>query len=289
MISLHLLGKKGLKCLENLNPIFFPSIGEVVIGKDTLIENDYSKEILALAIKHNLKVFSRNEKHETPGVNLIVAIGWRWLIHSGKNIVVFHDSLLPKYRGFNPLVTALIHGDKEIGATVLKASKEYDRGDILHQKKINITYPIKIDEAIERISLIYSELLNKFLSDYLDGALKPMTQNEAFATYSLWRDEHDYEIDWDLPASSIKRFIDAVGYPYNGAKTKINGRSVRILEAKVEKDINIANRTAGKVVFRDGLSYIIVCGKGLLRVNEFYDSKGNNVTFKNAFRLRFGK
>ena len=44
-------------------------------------------------------------------------------------MIIFHDSLLPKYRGFAPLVNSLINQEKEIGVTAIKASQNYDEGD----------------------------------------------------------------------------------------------------------------------------------------------------------------
>jgi methionyl-tRNA formyltransferase len=46
-------------------------------------------------------------------------------------------------------------------------------------------------------------------------------QADDFATYSIWRDEADYEIDWSSDAQAIQRFINAVGYPYAGARTTV--------------------------------------------------------------------
>jgi len=87
----------------------------------------------------------------------------------------------------------------------------------------------------------------------------------------------------------IKRFIGAVGPPYKGAKTKLNGKWLRILDAASEKDVTIANRGPGKVLFKKKEGVYIVCGVGLLIVKDFYDDSGNLVSFENKFRLKFGQ
>ncbi|MES2847638.1 MAG: formyltransferase family protein [Bacteroidota bacterium] len=282
MIRLHLLGYKGFIALSQLDKQFLGKITTVVIAKDKGIKEDYFEETAAWCKAHNLLWFERTKeppiKNETA-----IAIGWRWLISDAAKLVVFHDSLLPKYRGFNPLVTALINGDTAIGVTSLYGSNEYDRGDIISQKKINITYPIKINDAIEKIAGLYASLLNDFFS----GAVDAIPQNESEATYSLWRDATDYFIDWHLSAAEIVRFIDAVGFPYDGAKTKFDDKIVIVDNATEVPDVPVANRTAGKVIFKEGNCFTIVCGSGLISISEFKDEDGNSIDLSGKFRLRF--
>lgn len=288
MIKLYLLGEKGLECLKSLDTKYFASISEIVIGKDINVQKDYSDEIASLAQTIGLSFTFRGQEQENKGISLRIAIGWRWMINPVENLIVFHDSILPKYRGFNPLVSALINGDDEIGATALYASEKFDQGPILAQKKVPIKYPIKIAIATKLMAAIYVDLLQHILEDFFQDGLSSGIQNDDEASYSLWRDEKDYEINWALSAVEINRFIDATGYPYKGAKTKVGDQEVRIFDAAVEEDINIVNRTPGKVMFKEAGRYFIVCGKGLLSVSEFYSESGSVVDFQNSFRLRFG-
>ncbi|MGB5818587.1 MAG: formyltransferase family protein [Saonia sp.] len=288
MIRLYLLGKKGFECLKNLNSEHLSSIADIIVGKDENVQNDYSRDIHLLAQELDIPSFSKKKESENQSIKLRVAIGWRWIIQPAKNVLVFHDSLLPKYRGFNPLVTALINGDTEIGVTVIEGNDDFDTGNLVKQEKISISYPLKVKDAIEKLAILYSDLLNEVLADYSGKGLVSYAQDEKLASYSLWRDEDDYEIDWSQSAIEIKRFIDAVGYPYKGAKTRYDGKWVRIFDATPEKDVVIANRTPGKVLFKKRECYHIVCGIGLLSINDFYDDLGNPMVFQKSFRLKFG-
>jgi methionyl-tRNA formyltransferase len=100
-------------------------------------------------------------------------------------------------------------------------------------------------------------------------------------------DNDDYRINWNLPAAEIVRFIDAVGYPYDGAKAAVDNNIVTIHDAKELPDVNIANRAPGKVIFKEGNTFTIVCGKGLVAVSEFKDAAGNSIDLSSKFRLRF--
>ena len=184
------------------------------------------------------------------------------------------------------MVTALINGDQQIGVTALFGTNEFDRGDIIAQRIISIEYPIKIEAAIDLLSKEYAALLEDVFKLYLSDSIVPKPQDEQDATYSLWRDEEDYHIDWSSDSASIKRMIDAVGFPYKGAFTDVDGAKLRIFDVEEVTDVFIANRTPGKVLFKDQEVYTVVCGTGLLQVKDFYNDDSQHV-IQNKFRIRF--
>jgi methionyl-tRNA formyltransferase len=286
MIRLSLLGYKGLVALNSLSGLELAMISDVVIGKDRGVENDYASEIAAHCSAHHITYYFREEAPEFSG-SFEVAIGWRWLLGGSHTIIVFHDSILPRLRGFNPLVTALINGDREIGVTCLLAHDEYDKGDIIGQQTIHIRYPITIQQAIEMISPLYANLLKELIVGIKSGNITAIPQDEEKATYSLWRDEEDYFINWQNDAAEIKRFIDAVGYPYKGAVTRFEDQILRIRSASVLADVKIENRTPGKVIFRNQRGIAVVCGKGLLLIEQAKNSDGSNFDLSDKFRIRF--
>ena len=215
-----------------------------------------------------------------------IAIGWRWLLSLEIPLLVFHDSILPKYRGFNPLVSALINGDLEIGVTALFGTDEFDQGAIVAQRILPIQYPITIQKAIDLLANEYAILLESVIQMHVEKNLTSTPQDESKATFSLWRDEEDYKIDWNQDSSSIKRMIDAVGFPYKGAYTVMEDSILRIHTAEVYPEVTIENRTPGKVLFKHADGYVIVCGKGLLKVSTFYKEQ-NEIFTLSKFRIRF--
>lgn len=285
---LFLMGKKGLSCLEAVLSIPENNLKKVVFATDKSVENDYSDDIISLCKSYDIPWSNKNEFDfkELNDVDYFIAISWRWLINDESNkLIVLHDSILPKYRGFNPLVSALINGENEIGVTAIFANKEFDRGDIIDSKKTNINYPIKIEDAINTISICYQELLVEVIKKIQNKTIQSLPQNDDEATYSLWRDEEDYFIDWNLDSNTIERTINALGFPYTGAKTTMENQTIILSEAKAIEDINIANRTPGKVIFMEEGNPIIVCGKGLLKINEM-KSLDSKVIQLSKFRTR---
>lgn len=286
-IILYLMNEKGKKSLEAICEIFSIDIVEYVISsRDKNVKNDFYYEIKSLCNKNNIRFLDKDEQYTIREESFQIAIGWRWLIKNNKNLIVFHDSLLPKYRGFAPLVNSLINKEKNLGVTALMANKEFDRGDIIAQKTVKVNYPIKINEAILKVSILYQNLITEIINNIQNNTLKYIPQKESEATYSVWRDEEDYHINWNQSASDILRFINAVGYPYNGAYSFIGDKKVIILEASLYKDLVIENRDVGKVLFLKEELPVVICKKGLIIIEKTIDINGDIIKLK-KFRTRF--
>lgn len=262
-------------------------IRAVVSSKDMNLQYDYYNDIERFCKKNNIHFLDRTSDNDDFDRNYRIAIGWRWLIPSSKNLIVMHDSLLPKYRGFSPLVNALINKEKEIGVTALFASSSYDKGDIIAQKQVSISYPIRIKKAISIITPLYQELAIDIVKKLLNNQLTSIPQDELKATYSIWRDEEDYHIDWNDTAENIVRFIDAVSYPYLGAYSYIDNQKIRVLEAEVYPDINLELRHTGKVIFIENGYPIVIASKGLVKIIKLKNLYNKNMLPLKKFRVRF--
>ena len=276
---------------EILNTFGAEIIDFIVVAGDKNVTKDFATEILTLANSYNLRIHNRNSTYQIR-TKYAIAISWRWLISYDEDLtqlIVFHDSLLPKYRGFAPLVNQLIQKEPVLGVTAFVADAEFDRGNIIDKRSVGVSYPIKIKDAIKKLVPLYSDMARSIIGTILKNKeLDTTEQDEEQATYSLWRDLKDYEIDWSLHAEDIKRFIDAVGFPYLGASSKLHDRKIRIMDAHVEKDLTIVNRDHGKTLFSGENYVVVVCGKGLLKITEaIYDDTKKSIFPLHKFRLRF--
>ncbi|MEQ6886641.1 formyltransferase family protein [Salicola sp. Rm-C-2C1-2] len=289
--AFYLLGKKGYRCLNRfLEEYGGKAVAFVVLARDRGVKNDYFDEISSLCRQHAVNLYDRSENVPN-NFDVSFAIGWRWLIPDSYRLIVFHDSLLPKYRGFAPLVNMLINGEKKIGVTALYASLSYDAGHIIERQSIQITYPLKISEAIDRVADLYELALLRIAGRIVSGEeLQGTPQDKTEATFSLWRDESDYQINWESGADELKRFVDAVGYPYSGAKTQLHGKSIRILDVDIVKDVKVESRNAhiGKVIFMDNGCPTVICGTGLIKLLNVIDENGDSLIGRLPFRTRFG-
>ena len=118
-IAFYLMNEKGFYTLNKFIKKFTSSnIDYIVSSIDKNMKKDYFKEIKQLCKKYKITFFDRNSdyfKKEKKFAGYKFAIGWRWIIQNSTNLIVFHDSLLPKYRGFAPLVNSLVSNENRGG------------------------------------------------------------------------------------------------------------------------------------------------------------------------------
>ena len=284
--------EKGFHVLKNTASAYKNLFGLVVVGSDKSLQKDYEAEIIQLCIEQNIPYVKKAEFSQTIATKYAIAIAWRWLIHHpADKLIVLHDSLLPRYRGFAPLISSLINGEKEIGVTAIFGASEFDTGDIITQSKSTIQYPIKIAEAISIVNTNYVAAMTTILETIQNNdELKANPQKSEDCSYSVWRDELDYKIDWNQSSAYIRRFIDALGFPYKGAFTLWESQTVRIFDAEEVEDVKIELRHPGKLLFIKNNKPIIICGSGLLQINsasiEHKDGSEDLLPLK-KFRLRF--
>tara|TARA_R110000824_G_scaffold2372_4_gene11142 strand:- start:958 stop:1812 length:855 start_codon:yes stop_codon:yes gene_type:complete len=277
-IGLLLVGHKGVSVLKKIKD---PSnIKFVLAYNDINTKDDSYDKIIELCGLYNIPFYSGKKIDETylRMVDKIFVIGWQYLLDIDfDKLVVFHDSILPEYKGWAPTVNYLIEGRGYIGATAFKPTEIADTGMVYAQKKEYIKYPIKIEDALNKISNIYSELINFIIQNSPEPSC--MDGDESFC---LWRDNLDYFIDWSCTADRIKRFVDAVGYPYDGAKIKLGDKVLRVIDSEVIKGtvVNV-NKHLGKVLRLDGGVPIVVCSENLVKLTTVIDESGNPYVFTN--------
>lgn len=266
-VGLYLMTEKGLAVLTAALE-FGVEIAHVTTAEAKGM-NDLSHQAISETAKtHGIPTFIRAHPPEFTG-SYSVAAGWRWMLDIPQ-LVVLHDSLLPRYRGFSPLITALVNGEPEVGVTAFLAEAEPDTGPIVAQRAVPIVYPTRMREVLDRLIPVYGDLAAEVFGTLAAGGeLRYTAQDHARATYSLWRDEQDYRIDWSADDRRICRLVDAASDPFPGAWTTCAGERWRVKAAVVERDLRIEDRVAGKVARVVGGDPVVVCGTGMVRLPGF--------------------
>ena len=219
--------------------------------------------------------------------DLVFLVGWQYLLpFSDPRLVVFHDSLLPRHRGFAPTVTALLAGDEVIGVTALRPERGIDTGPIIAQAEFPVQRPARIGDVLERQAGLMVDLARQIIDSQIAGSLSARPQDDKEATYSIWRDREDYFIDWTWSAEAIERFVHAVGYPYEGARTVFDGQVVVVDHCAVCEDVRFSIRQPGKVWAIEGDRVRVVCGQGMLSITALRTRENTPVKIE-KMRSRF--
>jgi methionyl-tRNA formyltransferase len=116
---------------------------------------------------------------ETTPLDLMLVVSWRYMIPPSvyqrprQGTFVFHDSLLPKYRGFSPTVWAMINGEDHTGVTLFRIAEEVDAGPIVDQESVPIQPSDTIGVILDRVTGVYLALLERRLDSLLSGNAPP--------------------------------------------------------------------------------------------------------------------
>lgn len=90
-----------------------------------------------------------------------------------------HPSILPRWRGADPVPWAILTGDHQIGVTVVTLADKFDQGKIIAQKKIPIENTDTSDPLRTKLFEIGAKLLIESLPAYLSGKNKGHPQLES--------------------------------------------------------------------------------------------------------------
>lgn len=279
-----IVGLKGAAFLERLLDCGVHPQRVVTYRQDDDGSQSWER-IEALAASIGLKVEISRRPDLPPG-ELVFFVGWQYLLaEPGPFAVVFHDSLLPRYRGFAPTVAALINGENQIGVTALQPSEQVDQGPVFGQMAMSVRHPMPIAAALEAQARMMADLAVDLHAKWRKGRLQTTAQDEQNASYSIWRDEQDYRVDWSLPARTLERFVYAVGAPYAGARTSAGDVEIVIDRASAVDDLRFEARHPGKIWRLDEGAPLVICGEGLLRLDACRTLQGERFSFSRV-RLR---
>jgi methionyl-tRNA formyltransferase len=166
-----------------------------------------------------------------------------------------HDSLLPKFTGFSPVLWALISGESEFGLTVHRMDDGLDTGDILIQHSLPIGPTDTGTELVTRGMELIPGALRDALTALESGTAVWRPQNKAERTYFHKRSERDSLIDWSWPAEDLERFVRALSDPYPRAFSFYRGERIEVLEARVSEARY--GGTPGRVIVQEGGAAVV--------------------------------
>lgn len=143
-----------------------------------------------------------------------------------------HGSLLPRYRGRVPVNWAVIHGERETGATLHEMVARPDAGGIVDQMAVPILPDDSAVEVFRKVVVASEIVLDRSLPRLLDGSVRPTGQDLSAGSYFGGRKPEDGRIDWSRSAAEIHNLVRGVAPPYPGAFCDVDGRRLRVLRTR---------------------------------------------------------
>jgi methionyl-tRNA formyltransferase len=189
-----------------------------------------------------------------------------------KGCLNVHFSLLPKYRGAAPVNWVIVNGENITGVTTMQMDAGLDTGDILMQRKIEISGDENAIELMSKLSVLGADLLSETLVNL--ESLKPISQQHEIATFAPIMKKEDGLIDWKLSANVISNRVRGF-QSFPGSFTFWNGKKLTIWKASVSELENVETRF-GNVINAKGDSLLINCGNQTVLNIEELQLEGKN-------------
>lgn len=201
-------------------------LGLPVLQTGTLRDPDVRQRIVALE----------------PDLIVVAAFGMilgKWILElPARGCVNLHASILPKYRGANPIAAAIAGGETTTGVTLMHMDRGLDTGDIYATASLDIFASDTTESLTPRLASIASELLHENLAELVDGSLTRRPQG-ACATLTRPMSKNDGWLDFSRPAMELERHIRAM-WPWPRAWTTTSrGDRVQVHRAGVARDASI--------------------------------------------------
>ncbi len=278
-VGLAISGVKGLKVLEETLRNSNVDLGLVFFNKYANTFYQQIKELCRHRKIENIqttKIQRYKDVIADANLEVLFVVGWRFKIPPeiseifDKGIIVFHDSLLPKYRGFAPLFWVLINGEKETGVTAFYIAEEIDSGEIIFQRRIRINSSDDINTLTNRIVKAYCEILNNIIERLsTDKELPKIPQDEKQATYCTWRSPEDAKINWEDDVTKIYNLIRASKEPFYLPYTLFEGKRLYILDAEVSRHRKYVGLIPGRVEsIKNGEGVYVLAKDGLIKIKR---------------------
>lgn len=155
-------------------------------------------------------------------------------------IVNSHFSLLPEWRGADPITFAILSGQEQTGISLMLIAAGLDEGPLLAQAPLVISDDITTPELTEELVDLSHKALGQILPIYMNGSITPVPQEQAsiasnkVPSFSRKLTKEDGAIDWNKPAEQLEREIRAyLEWPKSSAK--LGDMSVILTKAAVRK------------------------------------------------------
>ncbi len=173
-----------------------------------------------------------------------------------------HASLLPEYRGANPIRRAIMDGRTTTGVTIMWMSEEMDAGDICVQKAVEIGPDETFGTLEKRLASLGAHSLIEAILLIRAGSAPRTPQDASKATKAPLLKPGEEVVNWNRSAIEIHNLVRALS-PEPGATTWYRGERIKLWETRVLSREKAAG-VPGEILSVDVDQVAVACGEGTL-------------------------
>lgn len=232
----------GVRCLavllaRGLNVLL------VITHRDDSAENIWFGNVAGLAALHHIPVITPDDVNDIATVervracrpDFLFSFYYRNMLKAellsipARGAYNMHGSLLPNYRGRAPVNWAVLHGERETGASLHCMVAKPDAGDLVAQQRVPILPNDTAHEVMHKVTYAAETCLYDGLPALLAGSAIHTPLDLKTGHYFGRRRPEDGRINWTHSAWDIHNLIRAVAPPYPGAFFDFDGARVEVL------------------------------------------------------------
>lgn len=183
-------------------------------------------------------------------------------------IINSHFSLLPEWRGADPISFAILSGQEKTGVSLMLIDEGMDTGKILATRSIAIDTQDTGNTLTAKLIELSGSMLEEFVPKYLQGDITPRQQSHPDrATYSRKLTKEDGILDWNKAADVLEREIRAF-QQWPKSRTMLKDKELLITKAHATEE-QPENLTIGDIYVSDKADgFGFVTSRGILWVDE---------------------
>ncbi|HEY0778245.1 MAG TPA: methionyl-tRNA formyltransferase [Gemmatirosa sp.] len=178
-----------------------------------------------------------------------------------------HASLLPAFRGADPIRAALLHGLATTGVSIMRMVPALDAGPVVHTLETPVAEDTTYGELWEHLAELGAQALIEALTLLEVGAARETPQDDAAATYAPKVSRADARIDWTRPAEDVARAVRAYD-PRPGAYAVVRGAEVKLFGARLAVVEERPEVAPGEVIALGADGLVVKCGEDAVRVTH---------------------
>jgi methionyl-tRNA formyltransferase len=269
----------GVRCLRTLLDAGV-EIPLVVTHEDSPGETIWFESVASVAAEHGLRCVTPLDPH-TPELLAEAAVSapdflfsfyYRrmlkrdWLVLPRRGAFNMHGSLLPRYRGRAPVNWAVIHGERETGATLHRMNEKPDNGAIVDQCAVPILGDDNAHQVFAKVTVAAEIVLARSLPGLLDGTAIEWPQDLSLGAYYGGRRPEDGRVPGDASAEQIHNLVRALAPPYPCAFVDVRGRRLFIEKTRRADAVLQVPGTALRLVARDSSLWLVAADGSALQV-----------------------
>lgn len=258
---------------------------EAVVTKPQPTHHREVFPVIEIARKHNLRIMTASNRHELDELVAGASFASRaavlidyGIIVSQQTIDAFelgilnsHFSLLPEWRGADPITFAILSGQDKTGVSLMMLTTGLDEGPLIGVGEQTLSPTITAPELTNKLIDLSNALLKHDLPRFLTGDARGVPQEKMSTLIEKYPDRPSYsrkltrddgQLDWHKPAEQLEREVRAfLEWP----KSHANVANLDIIVTKAH--VEPVSLAPGEIK-ADQKQLLIGCSSGSLSIDE---------------------